>query len=311
MPAQHLSVPKDKLNTWREAIGRQVLKMDFEPSGEAPFRAIIEPLLPEIRLQRLSISPGFTFRDKALTQGDPDTFAILIASQVGLDLSQRGTDLRLGRGEATLLRTSQPGAAGLARAHSYLSLVVPIEVIADRVALFDRCVMRPFPRTSPALRLIKGYIRCIEACAGSNDPALRVLLCRHMLELTDLFVMAADGPSPSERSDAVRAARVASIRGYIERHSADPALSVEAVAAAEGISERYLQRLLEQTGTSFTESVAQRRLAHARTMLTDPEHARRHVLDIALLAGFSDVSYFNRLFRRRYGMTPGEARAGQ
>jgi len=30
---------------------------------------------------------------------------------------------------------------------------------------------------------------------------------------------------------------------------------------------------------------------------------------IALRVGFGDLSYFNRTFRRRYGMTPSDARA--
>jgi AraC-like DNA-binding protein len=32
------------------------------------------------------------------------------------------------------------------------------------------------------------------------------------------------------------------------------------------------------------------------------------VSDIAYLAGFNDVSYFHRAFRRRFGMTPSDLR---
>jgi AraC-like DNA-binding protein len=44
-------------------------------------------------------------------------------------------------------------------------------------------------------------------------------------------------------------------------------------------------------------------------MLADPACAGRTVSAIALEAGFGDVSYFNRRFRRRYGMSPSDARA--
>jgi AraC-like DNA-binding protein len=39
-------------------------------------------------------------------------------------------------------------------------------------------------------------------------------------------------------------------------------------------------------------------------------HRGRKVSDIAHLTGFNDVSYFHRAFRRRFGLTPGDARAG-
>jgi AraC-like DNA-binding protein len=45
-------------------------------------------------------------------------------------------------------------------------------------------------------------------------------------------------------------------------------------------------------------------------MLTDPRLAERTITDIASEAGFGDLSYFNRAFRRLYGETPSDTRAG-
>jgi AraC-like DNA-binding protein len=43
-------------------------------------------------------------------------------------------------------------------------------------------------------------------------------------------------------------------------------------------------------------------------MLTDPRRAGHKISAIALDAGFGDLSYFNRVFRRRYDETPSAAR---
>jgi AraC-like DNA-binding protein len=43
--------------------------------------------------------------------------------------------------------------------------------------------------------------------------------------------------------------------------------------------------------------------------LRDPRLADRKVSEIAMEAGFSDLSHFNRSFRRRFGETPSFARA--
>ena len=47
----------------------------------------------------------------------------------------------------------------------------------------------------------------------------------------------------------------------------------------------------------------------AHRMLTDPRYVARSISAIAFEAGFGDLSYFNRTFRRRYGATPSDVRA--
>jgi len=95
----------------------------------------------------------------------------------------------------------------------------------------------------------------------------------------------------------------------VEAHFTDAALSVHAVALRQGITPRYLHMLLEDEGLSFSALVLERRLALARRMLADPRLERRAIAALALDVGFGDLSYFNRSFRRRYGMTPSQARA--
>ena len=84
-----------------------------------------------------------------------------------------------------------------------------------------------------------------------------------------------------------------------------------AVAARHRLAPRFVQRLFEAEGTTFTEYVLAERLARARRVLTDPRFAGRKISTIAFDAGFGDLSYFNRAFRRHYGATPSELRAGR
>jgi AraC-like DNA-binding protein len=75
------------------------------------------------------------------------------------------------------------------------------------------------------------------------------------------------------------------------------------------MSRRYVQKLLEGTGKSFTEHLAGCRLERAFAMLTDSHHLHLAIIDIAFAVGFGDVSHFNRMFRRRFGETPSGVRA--
>ncbi|WP_283809899.1 MULTISPECIES: helix-turn-helix domain-containing protein [Bradyrhizobium] len=94
---------------------------------------------------------------------------------------------------------------------------------------------------------------------------------------------------------------------HIDTCFCEPDFNAPALATKLGISPRYLHRLLERSGLSFTARVNELRLQRAHKLLAEQCSSKR-VSDIALVAGFSDVSYFNRLFRARFGDTPREVR---
>lgn len=52
------------------------------------------------------------------------------------------------------------------------------------------------------------------------------------------------------------------------------------------------------------------RLQKAFALLIERSGGKRRISDIALEAGFSEVSHFNRLFRARFGDTPSGVRRG-
>ena len=96
----------------------------------------------------------------------------------------------------------------------------------------------------------------------------------------------------------------------IESSYADPDLSPEAVASEVGISRRYLQTLLAGSGTSFVQELNATRLDRASDMLSDPRADGLPIAEVAYRTGFLDAGYFTRLFRKRFGITPREWRAG-
>src|SRR5436189_76746 len=71
---------------------------------------------------------------------------------------------------------------------------------------------------------------------------------------------------------------------------------------------RARQRLLEEDGTTFSEFLLTQRLSQAHRRLCEPDCGEIPISTIAYDCGFGDLSYFNRRFRRAYGLTPREAR---
>ena len=92
--------------------------------------------------------------------------------------------------------------------------------------------------------------------------------------------------------------------GYIEENFRD--VTLQGLAERFHYSEGYTSRLLHRaTGRTFTEFVLQIKFRHAQDML---EHTRISIAKLSLLSGFANVEHFNRMFKKRYGMTPGEWR---
>ncbi|MFT4278038.1 MAG: acetamidase/formamidase family protein [Rhodopseudomonas sp.] len=107
---------------------------------------------------------------------------------------------------------------------------------------------------------------------------------------------------------ASKAATLQRLCQAIERRLDDPDLTPAKVAAAEGISERYLQKLFGGTGSSFTHYLRERRLQRTCADLSNPAEAHHSISEIAFRAGFNDSAHFSRAFRHRFGVSPREYR---
>jgi AraC-like DNA-binding protein len=106
----------------------------------------------------------------------------------------------------------------------------------------------------------------------------------------------------------VRAARLRGAKAFVTQHLARHELSAATAAAHLGVTPRYVHMLFATEAASFSEFVLAQRLARAHQMLTDPRCIGRPISAIAFDAGFSDLSHFNRTFRRRFGSTPSDVR---
>jgi AraC-like DNA-binding protein len=96
--------------------------------------------------------------------------------------------------------------------------------------------------------------------------------------------------------------------GHIRRQCHDPDLTSERLAAALGCSRASLYRAFAKHGESVAAAIWQARLERARDMLRSPGGIGLKIFEIAALSGFRELPTFTRMFRRRFGMTPGEAR---
>jgi AraC family transcriptional regulator, positive regulator of tynA and feaB len=93
------------------------------------------------------------------------------------------------------------------------------------------------------------------------------------------------------------------------RLSQDPELRIGKVAAHLKVSQRYVQKLFEGTGSTFSETLVSAQLDACYRALTDTRRRRRTIADIAFSSGFNELSWFHRCYKQRWSETPGDTRA--
>jgi AraC-like DNA-binding protein len=181
-------------------------------------------------------------------------------------------------------------------------------LIEHLVPNLSDALSKPVDRNSLPMRLLMGYLLTLDADEAVPSPEARHMMVTHICDLLALAIGASRDASAVAVGRGVRASRLAAIKADILDNLARPDLSASGIAARHGITRRYVDMLFEAEGVTFSEFVVEQRLARAHRMLSDPRFAHRSINAIALDVGFSDLSYFNRTFRRRYGATPSDVR---
>jgi AraC-like DNA-binding protein len=246
--------------------------------------------------------------DAGLAGADDDLFfGINVAG--GSLARQCGRDVVIGTGDAvaadpdagvfTILRPEHCRMIGL----RVTRRAMPPEILGER-----QSPLRLVPGRTPALQLLTRYMRSVLQGPAPASAQLADAVTTHVTDLIQLSLSAAEPESLPSRDQSVRAARMSAIKADIERSLTDSALTTDALAARHGISTRYLHMLFEREPLTYSQFVLERRLSLAYERLRSPRYASRTIASIAADAGFADLSYFNRTFRRRYSITPSELR---
>ncbi|MGY4305106.1 AraC-like DNA-binding protein [Bradyrhizobium sp. USDA 4369] len=294
---------------WREHYGQVMLRVDFEPAPQVVFKARNRAMtLPGLQLFDAWATPARISRSGCYLAHGADNIILAINRNGAAFVTSGNESCELREGQAVLLSGADPCAFHRASPGRSFTLLVPRMAIEAADVSVEDAIMRPIPADRGALQLLDHYASWLMSSGDAIETQLRNLSIRHVQDLLALAIGPTADLGDTMRARGLRAARLKLAKAFILANSTRHDLSIVVVADKLNVTPRYVQRLFEIDGTTFSAFLSGVRLTNAHRMLCDPACRSLAIASIAYDVGFGDLSHFNRSFRRQYGLTPREVR---
>ena len=130
-------------------------------------------------------------------------------------------------------------------------------------------------------------------------PILDQLTCVILCKLDEELTRHGQEPLPQEDSLGL------TVKAYIDAHYREE-ITLKSIASDMNFNSYYLAHAFrEHIGYSPMQYIIRRRIGEAQNLLIT---TRRSITDIALSCGYNNSNYFQSVFKRLVGMTPGQYR---
>jgi AraC-like DNA-binding protein len=283
---------------------------ELDPAPDVPFRAAMNSI--HIGTTMLGRCDGtFTTvrreRRQVIETNDDRYCLARNAGNRDAQVLHRGREFTMRPGSMVLLKLDEPFFSADGASHKrFINVHLPMATLKAMVADVDDMVGREL-EPGGALSLAMDYSDLLLRNTAAVDEA-GMAISAHLTDLVSLGLGARGDLALAARRGGLRAVRLKAVLTILEKRFSEPDFSAHKLAAAAGLSERYVNELLYEAGASFTTRLTELRLRKAADLLTRAGGRGGRISDIAFDCGFNDLSYFNRCFRRRFGLTPSAAR---
>jgi len=189
---------------------------------------------------------------------------------------------------------------------SNLSLIIPRELLEPKLVYPDGQHMRRLPASQPMVQLLYSHIKTLKELSDQLSLSQAADVNPATLSLVAACLNStAEGTVVSEGNS--HAAQIMLAKRMVNENLSNPDLSPELVASKAGISRSKLYEMFRSYG-GVKSFVMEQRLKGAMMALISNRNAHRSNAEIAFSFGFAYESTFSRAFKKRFSMTPTEAR---
>lgn len=293
---------------WERLISSTYYPQEAQPAGDRDFLGRLTVLeLGALSLSRIQSTPVTYRRHADHIRRQDETFHLVTIPLAGdLFFNQGGRHSHCPPNCFLTEQGDMPYELYQPGANELLVLRVPESVLDGHMPRGASFPGHTIGQPAGLSGLFIDYARSVMSGMHELEPAQFSLIGRHLIELLVGGLKQSQQITEST-SSSVKEAHLRRIKAAVRQRLQEPTLSAIDIADACGLSVRYVHRLFSATGTSMRRWITEQRLLECDGLLRNP---RTH-MSLAMIAqqyGFCDQSHFNKLYKRRFGRTPGETR---
>lgn len=215
-----------------------------------------------------------------------------------LELSLNGKKQVVGKGDLVIVNSSVVHASRkLVEPLDYYILIVNDEFFRNNKLYSDSTSFAPVIRSEQAKEIFLNIVREYESTEELSNAAILSYLISLFVLLNRKYKTEDEGAPYSETK---KLSVVRSTLSYLQENYKER-LTVDGIAGALHFSRSYLSHVFKEiTGYSLMNYVNLLRCQNAKTMILDGSG----IAEAAMDSGFSELSYFTRVFKKTIGTLP-------
>ncbi len=294
--------PGERDEYWRASVCDQFVPLAVEPTAHALRGRVAGGNVAETRLRRIrATGHAFERRARDIDAADPGVLHLLHLDRGSTVVEQDGRTASLSPGDLMLYDSSRPFRFVTGGEFQFTICLLPKRLLPVPEGVQRDRTARAYSSAQGIGAALAPLLISMARHASDADPAQQLAL-QHAL--VNMYVALMSEESVAGRPPSVH---LSLAKSFLVRNLGDPHLAPADVAAACSLSLSYVHRLFAHEGLTVAGYLREQRLLAAHRDLTGAPVAEP-IAQIAQRWGITDPAHFNRLFKKRFGLTPGELR---
>lgn len=287
---------------WRHSVCDQFVPLAVEPGGGQLHGRVAGGNVAEMRMRRIRATQhGFERRARDIDAADPEVLHLLQLDRGDTVVEQDGRTATLAPGDLVLYDSSRPFRFRTSGEFQYTVCLLPKRLLPVPERVHSGWTARALPTRGGIAATVAPLLVSLARHGAGADATQQIALQQAMVSM---YAALLSEPGLEGRPPSVN---LSLAKSFIARNLGDPALSPADVAAACSLSLSYLHRLFANDGATLAGHIREQRLQAAHRDLLESA-IEEPVSRIAERWGITDPTHFSRLFKKRFGTSPGELR---
>jgi len=302
--------PAERVDYWNALASGAIVALESRPVDPRRFSGSIRTAdLGEIKMFDVASGPAVVRHTQAHVAASSVARYLFCVNldgksrqrQMGREDVLRGNDLML-------IDTTRPYELFFGDSNRMLVVAFEQKLLERRMADCEAMVGRRLCADHGLNTVVSDFIRAFwkECNDGASLRSARRVTDGMLDLISSALISERFGGSIGDSARPVK--RLQQVINYIDAYLTDPGLTPSRIASHCGMTPRYLHLLFGTGDESVVQFVTRRRLEECARLLSDGVAAPDCIATLARDFGFGSPTHFGRVFRARFGLSPGDYR---